>query len=330
MPITYAVKKVKNPKGAEGTNYFHGQAIKTGELTLEKLARRINNSTTVTQTDCRAVLISMQEHIIEALTEGQVVVLDDLGRFQVTLQGKCYPEETMQDKEFSPITMIKGHRITFRPEVKLKQAVADGRDVILDNSVFELGVAFDSDRYAEWVRALQPTWYIVPDVLEDGKATTARFMEFINKYPDLPGKRIGVVQGESYEDYVKCYKAIEPYCDKIGISFDCSWYRALAPRANPWLQLAAGRVHTLTSMDAEGIINRRKPHHLLGVAVPQEMAAYNVMQSCGTGSWIDSVDTSNPVVHGLKGIVYSVEGLTFKKSQKLYTMIDEDVNDYQM
>ena len=90
MPITYAVKKVKNPKGIEGTNYFHGQAIKTGELTMDKLARRINNSTTVTQGDCYAVLKSMKEHIIEALTEGQVVVLDDLGRFQVTLQGKSY------------------------------------------------------------------------------------------------------------------------------------------------------------------------------------------------------------------------------------------------
>ena len=44
MPITYAVKKVKNPKGIEGVNYFHGQAIKTGELTLEKLAKQIGRA----------------------------------------------------------------------------------------------------------------------------------------------------------------------------------------------------------------------------------------------------------------------------------------------
>ena len=124
MPITYAVKKVKNPKGIEGTNYFHGQAIKTGELTMDKLARRINNSTTVTQGDCYAVLKSMKEHIIEALTEGQVVVLDDLGRFQITIQGKCYPEEAIADKEFSPSAMIKGHKIVFRPDAALKKAVA--------------------------------------------------------------------------------------------------------------------------------------------------------------------------------------------------------------
>ena len=124
MPITYAVKKVKNPNGIEGTNYFHGQAIKTGELTMDKLARRINNSTTVTQGDCYAVLKSMKEHIIEALTEGQVVVLDDLGRFQVTIQGKCYTADDIADKEFSPSSKIKGHKIVFRPDAALKKAVA--------------------------------------------------------------------------------------------------------------------------------------------------------------------------------------------------------------
>ena len=123
MPITYAVKKVRNPKNPD-VDFFHGQAIKTGELTMDKLARRINNSTTVTQGDCYAVLKSMKKHIIEALTEGQVVVLDDLGRFQITLQGKCYPEEAIADKEFSPSAMIKGHKIVFRPDAALKREVA--------------------------------------------------------------------------------------------------------------------------------------------------------------------------------------------------------------
>ena len=124
MPITYAVKKVKNPNGIEGTNYFHGQAIKTGELTMDKLARRINNSTAVTQSDCYAVLKSMKEHIIEALTEGQVVVLDDLGRFQITIQGKCYSQDMMAASDFSPSAMIKGHKIVFRPDAALKKEVA--------------------------------------------------------------------------------------------------------------------------------------------------------------------------------------------------------------
>jgi predicted histone-like DNA-binding protein len=123
MAITYAVKKVSNPRNRD-VDYFHGQAIKTGELTLDKLAKRINNSTTVTQADCRAVLVSMKDHIIEALTEGQVVVLDDLGRFQITLQGKCYPKEVINAEDFSPSAMIKSHKIVFRPDAALKREVA--------------------------------------------------------------------------------------------------------------------------------------------------------------------------------------------------------------
>lgn len=204
------------------------------------------------------------------------------------------------------------------------------RDVILDNGVFELGTAFDSDVFAAWVEKLQPTWYIVPDVLEDGEATIARFMDFINKYRGLPGKIIGVAQGKNYDDYVKCYKAIEPYCDKIGMSFDCSWYREDMKSDNPWVQLAGGRTRNLLRMDEAGIINRRKPHHMLGVALPQEMLTYRLLQKDGTFGWIDSVDTSNPVVHGLKGIAYDSTGLLSKESQKLYTMINAEVTPEQM
>ena len=121
--ITYAVKKTRNPRNPD-VNYYHGVAVKTGELTMEKLAKRINNSTTITQAECYAVLKSMKDNIIEALTEGQVVVLEDLGRFQVSLQGKCYPREVIENEEFSPSAQIKGHKIVFRPDPGLKKEVA--------------------------------------------------------------------------------------------------------------------------------------------------------------------------------------------------------------
>ena len=40
-----------------------------------------------------------------------------------------------------------------------------GREVLLDNSIFELGEAFDSDKFAKYVEELKPSYYIVPDVL---------------------------------------------------------------------------------------------------------------------------------------------------------------------
>ena len=121
--ITYKVTKCRNPKHPD-ENYFKGTVQKNGELTMEKLAKRINDSTTVTTADCYAVLKSMKQHIAEALIEGQVVVLEDIGRFQVSLQGKCYPEEALADDEFEPRSMIKSHRIVFRPDVALRREVA--------------------------------------------------------------------------------------------------------------------------------------------------------------------------------------------------------------
>ena len=123
--ITYAVKKTRNPKNPD-VDYFAGRAIKTGEYTFDDLATDINNSTTVTKADAMAVLASVKPYITRALLNGQVVVLQDIGRFQVTLQGKCYNAERMATEDFSPSSMIKSHRIVFRPEAQLKKEIAKG------------------------------------------------------------------------------------------------------------------------------------------------------------------------------------------------------------
>ena len=110
MAINYAVKKTKNPKGIEGTEYFHGRVVKTSDYTFEDLASDINDSTTVTR----------------ALLAGQAVVLQDLGRLQIGLRGKCYSRDAMAASDFSPASFIKGHKVVFRPEVKLKADIARG------------------------------------------------------------------------------------------------------------------------------------------------------------------------------------------------------------
>ena len=128
MAISYAIRKVKNPSknAVEGVNYYHAAAIKAGEYNFEDMMSDISHSTTVTEADAMAVLRSMKSHIVKALLSGQVVVLQDIGRFQVTLQGKCYSQDAMAASDFSPSAQITGHKIIFRPEVKLKQSVAAG------------------------------------------------------------------------------------------------------------------------------------------------------------------------------------------------------------
>ena len=124
MAVNYAVMKTRNPKGTEGVVYFHGRAVKTSDYDFEDLAGDVQMSTTMTEADVLGVLRAMKGYIVKALLAGRVVVLNDIGRFQIALKGKCYPAEALQDKEFAPSSMIKGHRIVFRPEAKLKSAIA--------------------------------------------------------------------------------------------------------------------------------------------------------------------------------------------------------------
>ena len=201
-----------------------------------------------------------------------------------------------------------------------ERAVKKGREVILDNSIFELEEAFEADRFAMWVERLKPTWYIIPDALENAEKTMQQAADWIKTYKDIPGKSIGVVQGKTYQEIRDCYRAMDEIAkvDMIAISFDYSYYQESVPHPNKYVSWMLGRVKLIGDLLRDGIINKDKPHHLLGCSLPQEFSFYKHADY----NFIYSLDTSNPVVHGLKNIQYSFDGLWSKESQKLHELID--------
>lgn len=201
------------------------------------------------------------------------------------------------------------------------EAKNKGREIILDNSVFELETAFDSSRFVEWVEKLKPTWYIIPDVLENSEQTIRNVIEWNEKYKPMitESKSIGVVQGKTYNEIVACYEAIEPLVDKVAISFDYSFLKSDMDLPTKYHHYMYGRQRLLAMLVEEDIINTAKPHHLLGCGLPQEFSAYTDYK------WIDSIDTSNPVVAGMKGMMYNgTLGLEDKPSEKLFTLINAE------
>jgi hypothetical protein len=204
-----------------------------------------------------------------------------------------------------------------------QDALANGREVILDNSIFELEEAFDAVKFAQWVQELKPTWYIVPDALENAKKTCSQMAAWNMHYRDLPGKKIGVVQGKTYKQIKTCYEYMDKTADvdMIAISFDYSYYTETIPHPNKYVSWMLGRVKLLGDLLRDGVINEDKPHHLLGCGLPQEFAFYKDYK------WIYSLDTSNPVVHGIKGVEYREDGLWSKESQKLFELINHRVED---
>jgi len=209
---------------------------------------------------------------------------------------------------------------------QFEAAIRQGREVILDNSIFELEEAFDAIKFNEWVNRMRPTWYIVPDALEDSKKTIDQMADWNSKGLGYKGsKKIGVVQGKSYAEIVDCYNYmnLEADVDMIAISFDYSYYTKSCPHANKYVSWMLGRVKLLGDLLKDGIINTNKPHHLLGCGLPQEFSFYKHSDY----NWIYSLDTSNPVVHGIKGIPYGTDGLWSKERQKLHELINADIED---
>lgn len=201
-----------------------------------------------------------------------------------------------------------------------------GRKVLLDNSIFELGTAFDSTKFAEWITKLEPTEYIVPDVLESSEGTINNFKNWISTY-NLPGKKIGVVQGKTYQELYDCYKFMSEYADKIAISFDYSYYQLTAAGSNKYIRYSEGRYKLINALISDGIFNTKKPHHLLGCSLPYEFGYYGYFPS--TYSFIESVDTSNPVVAGMHNIKYEKLGLKDKLNIKLIDLFYNEVTPEQ-
>ena len=208
---------------------------------------------------------------------------------------------------------------------QFKKAIAKGREVILDNSIFELEEAFDAVKFDKWVNEIKPTWYIVPDALEQSQKTVDQMEDWNNKGLGYKGSgKIGVVQGKTYDEIVDCYNYMnkEADVDMIAISFDYSYYTKSFPHANKYVSWMLGRVKLLGDLLRDGVINKDKPHHLLGCGLPQEFSFYKHSDY----DWIYSLDTSNPVVHGIKGISYGSDGLWSKERQKLHELINSEIS----
>ena len=220
-------------------------------------------------------------------------------------------------------------------------AVRKGREVILDNSIFELGTAFDSQDYLQKIKELNPTWYIIPDALEDCDQTLQNFwswqeaegLELDRTYTGgfVKPKSIGVVQGKTWDEMVQSYHERVHEADMVAFSFDLSHYTEMAneeaedthhefKKEYLWM---IGRQLFIKRMINEKIMNPDMQHHLLGCGLPQEYQAYK------NNKMIYSVDTSNPVIFGLNKIKYNNIGMNHKISTKLFTLINSEVNDEQ-
>ena len=70
-------------------------------------------------------------------------------------------------KRFTDYDYALVHLLEENPRYRdtFERAIKKGREVILDNSIFELEEAFEAERFAQWVNRLKASWYIIQSYL---------------------------------------------------------------------------------------------------------------------------------------------------------------------
>jgi len=225
-----------------------------------------------------------------------------------------------ESRHFNDFDYALVHLFETRPDYFdfFKKSLAMGREVILDNSVFELGHPFDPDLYLYWILKLKPTYAIIPDKFEDADFTITEVKKWAPILHSHGIKCIGVAQGSSMSELMWCYSEIADLVDKIAISFAQPAYIKEFPLMHNDYARMYGRHLLINSLAVARVLRRDKPHHLLGLSLPQELKLYKN----SSYDFIQSVDSSSPIVHGLNSIYYTEEGLESKMSIKLVDLFD--------
>ena len=116
--VTYSVIQKVNPRNREAEPKYYASAKARGDINIREMAERIQQTCTVTKADVYAVLVALEDVIVDALRNGEIVRLMDIGTFQILLRTKgAVTEEKFTEEN------INKSRINFRPGSALANAL---------------------------------------------------------------------------------------------------------------------------------------------------------------------------------------------------------------
>jgi hypothetical protein len=179
--------------------------------------------------------------------------------------------------------------------------------IYLDNSLHELGTAIGGDILIKWSEILKPECVFIPDVWQDTTQSIVNARKWSTI--ELPEEvtKVAVVQANNYTDAAVCYQTYKDLgYKKIAFSYGADYYSDISSHPNKNLAKALGRIQVISRLYQLDIINKKDRVHLLGCQVPQEFSWYKDMP------FIETIDTSNPIMAALDGIKYTFNGLTEK------------------
>jgi hypothetical protein len=232
-----------------------------------------------------------------------------------------------KSREFNDYDYILPHLLDQNEEYKnfFYESKAMGRYIIMDNSLHELGEAYNTDRLMYWVNEIKPNEFIIPDVWEDKPASVRNATIWSQVQLPKETTKVAVVQASNEAEAIECFESylLLGY-EKIAFSYGAAWYNEVCPHPNKDLSKAMGRVIFVNNLYSSHRIPEKTRLHLLGTASPIEFGMYSNIPN------LETIDTSNPIMAALEGLKYHDLGLDYKPTADMNNFQDIDIKDVDM
>lgn len=123
MAILYSKRKLKTFNNSNVRYAIISKAL--GAVGINELAQEMAAESTVTRHDIKAVISSLEDHILANLRRGNTVKLGDLGSFSLTLKSALTEVPT----DVNP-SLVKGVKVRFTPSKAFKNAVRPDNEFV--------------------------------------------------------------------------------------------------------------------------------------------------------------------------------------------------------
>lgn len=117
--VNYGVCARQNPSEKNDPPKYYGQIVSNQSVSVEELAEIIASRCTVKLADVLGVVTAFENEMKAALLNSEIVSLDRIGRFRVTVSGKgALTEEDYQQ------AYIRGVNVRFAPAKYIKEVLS--------------------------------------------------------------------------------------------------------------------------------------------------------------------------------------------------------------
>jgi hypothetical protein len=204
----------------------------------------------------------------------------------------------------------------------LRYRAQENSFIIMDNGLFE-GVTHTAEDLVEKMHLVKPDIFITPDDWNNSHATYKNAKYWMNTLKSqIPSttKLMVVLQGKTVEEISALYdKCVDLGFKYFAFNHSSEVYQRMFNHPNKLVNQMMGRIELVNTMKRQGHILDNHYIHLLGASLPQEFIYYKGID------WINSVDTSSPIINGALDIPYEEYGLLTKPTNKIEEFFEDSL-----